>query len=189
MSLVHALNWLLWLWAASEICVLLFTRTRAGGGMVSDHGSLHLLWPVIGLSISAGTWYGAAHPHTIVHGAPWLLVLALSLMLAGLVVRWTAILSLGKAFSANVAIRDGQTVKSDGLFRFVRHPSYTGMLLILAAIGLTTRNWIALLLVVVPSMAALLYRIHVEEAVLEQAFGNAYYEYRVRTSRLLPGIY
>jgi protein-S-isoprenylcysteine O-methyltransferase Ste14 len=113
----------------------------------------------------------------------------LSLMLAGLVVRWTAILSLGKAFSANVAIRDGQTVKSDGLFRFVRHPSYTGMLLILAAIGLTTRNWIALLLVVVPSMAALLYRIHVEEAVLEQAFGNAYYGYRVRTSRLLPGIY
>jgi protein-S-isoprenylcysteine O-methyltransferase Ste14 len=35
----------------------------------------------------------------------------------------------------------------------------------------------------------LLYRIHVEEAALMQAFGEAYRDYSRTTKRLLPGIY
>ena len=40
-----------------------------------------------------------------------------------------------------------------------------------------------------PERAALLYRIHVEEAALTGAFGQEYVEYSRTTKRLIPGIY
>jgi protein-S-isoprenylcysteine O-methyltransferase Ste14 len=104
-------------------------------------------------------------------------------------VRWTAILTLGKSFSSNVAIQESQTIQRAGLYRIVRHPSYLGMLIIFLAIGVHSRNWLALAVVLVPTTAALLYRIHVEEIELHDAFGAEYAEYSQSTKRLIPGIY
>ena len=63
------------------------------------------------------------------------------------------------------------------------------MLFIFTAIGLYTRNWIGLAIVVLPTTAALLYRIHVEEQALTRAFGPQYLAYMQSTKRLIPGIY
>jgi protein-S-isoprenylcysteine O-methyltransferase Ste14 len=63
-----------------------------------------------------------------------------------------------------------------------------GLLLVFLAIGLHSRNWIAFAIVLLPSSAALLYRIHVEEAVLQVAFGSEYAAYSKRTKRLIPGV-
>jgi len=63
------------------------------------------------------------------------------------------------------------------------------MLLIFVAIGLAVRNWFSLAIVLLLPAAALLYRIHVEEAALTQAFGDDYREYSKTTKRLIPGIY
>lgn len=108
---------------------------------------------------------------------------------AALALRWTAVLTLGRSFSANVAIRSTQTLHKTGLYRFVRHPSYTGLLLIFVAIGLRTLNGAALVIVLVPILAAMLYRIHIEEAALRGAFGTEYTNYSRTTKRLIPGLY
>jgi protein-S-isoprenylcysteine O-methyltransferase Ste14 len=110
-------------------------------------------------------------------------------IIAGILLRWTAILSLGRAFSANVAIRDAQTINRSGLYRFLRHPSYSGLLLVFVAIALHERNWIAAAIVLFPTTAAVLYRIHVEEAALNEAFGAEYAAYSKTTRRLIPGVY
>ena len=112
-----------------------------------------------------------------------------TIWVAGLAIRWTAIRSLGKAFSANFAIRDSQTVYRSGLYRLVRHPFYSGPLLVFAAIALDERNWLAASVVMVPTTAALLCRIHVEEAALHEAFGAQYESYSGTTKRLIPDIY
>lgn len=189
MSIAGIFNLLVTMWWISEIGLLLFTHTRKSQGLLGDRGSLLLLWPTIGLFIWLGSWYGERHPHTLFSGAPWLISLALALLILGLVVRWVAILSLGRAFSVNVAIQKDQQVNQSGPYRLVRHPSYSGLLLALLAIGVATRNWIALLVVVVPPVLALLYRIHVEEGALTTAFGSEYSAYSARTKRLIPGIY
>ncbi len=54
----------------------------------------------------------------------------------------------------------------------VRHPSYSGLLLVFLAVGLWTRNWLSLAIFMVPPMLALLYRMVVEEWALREAFGT-----------------
>lgn len=180
---------LLYGWVASEIYIGIATRTRNSGGNVKDRGSLMILWVTITLAITAGEILHHAMPPNLFGGADWLKLAAIFLLLAGVAIRWTAILSLGKAFSSNVAIRETQTVYRGGLYRFMRHPSYSGMLLVFLAIGVHERNWISLLVIMLPTTAALLYRIHVEEIVLNDAFGAEYAAYSQQTKRLIPGIY
>ena len=180
---------LYWTWLASEILLVIVTRTRRAGGEVRDRGSLYVLWFVIFCSIWISAGYGMLHPHTIFTGAHWVKPASLLLLSTGLAIRWTSILSLGRAFSVNVAIHANQKLYRRGLFALVRHPSYTGMLMIFAALGLRLQNWISLAIVVVPPLLALLYRIHVEEQALEMAFGTEYERYRRSTKRLIPGVY
>jgi protein-S-isoprenylcysteine O-methyltransferase Ste14 len=178
-----------YLWIGSEVVIAIATRTRNSSGNVRDRGTIYLLWLVLFTSITAGSWYGETHTSNLFGGAAWLKLASVFLMIAGLLLRWTAIVMLGKSFSSNVAIHATQTVMKTGLYRWMRHPSYTGLLLSLYAVALHTRNWISLLIIVIPATAALLYRIHVEEIALRDHFGSEYIEYSRKTKRLLPGIY
>lgn len=180
---------LFWTWTASEVLLQVVTRTSRSSGQVKDRGSLLLLLPVIFGSIWLSLWYADHHPRTILGGAHWLKTAAIILLVAGLAIRWTAIFSLGRSFSTNVAIHPAQTMHKTGLYRWVRHPSYTGMLLIFAAIGVNERNWVSLAIMLVFPTAALIYRIHVEEMALADAFGEDYVNYTRATKRLLPGLY
>ena len=56
-------------------------------------------------------------------------------------------------------------------------------------LALCLGNWTSLLLMMIPVLAAFLWRIHVEEAALLQAFGARYREYMNRTKRLIPAVY
>lgn len=176
-------------WIVSEVLVLLVTRTRRGEGKVQDRGSLLVLWVVIGCAMTLGGWLSAVDHAAAMHSPAWMLTVVVLLMALGLAIRWTAIVSLGKSFSVNVAIHATQRLYTRGLFRWVRHPSYTGMVVIFLAVGLDTRNWLGLAVIFVFPVAALLYRMHVEEAALTGAFGAEYVAYSARTKRLIPGIY
>ncbi len=179
---------LYWGWVLGEVWVLVATKTRRTGE-VRDRGSLRILWLVIFGSVTASIWYGLTHEPTMFGGASWVKTLAVVLLAVALAIRWTAIVTLGKSFSANVAIHATQKVYKSGIFSVVRHPSYTGLLLVFVAIGIHSQNWIGFALAVMPTFAAMAYRIHVEEIALREAFGEEYVEYSRTTKRLVPGIY
>jgi protein-S-isoprenylcysteine O-methyltransferase Ste14 len=176
-------------WFASEILVGIATRTKRSSGKVHDRGSLLILWIVIATSITACQWFSETHARNMFGGAHALKSAGVLVLLLGLAIRGTAIFTLGKSFSSNVAIQDSQQITRTGLYRFVRHPSYLGLFLAFLGVGLHSRNWISLALVLVPTTAALLYRIHVEEAALTKAFGEEYVAYSKTTKRLIPGVY
>jgi protein-S-isoprenylcysteine O-methyltransferase len=178
-----------WAWIASEVGILLFTRTRRGSGEVRDRGSIVILWAALLICISLGRWMGETHPQAIFHKLHWMHMLSLPVFAGALALRWAAVLSLGRSFSANVAIRATQSLHTTGLYRFVRHPSYTGLFFIFFAEALRTRNWLGFAIVLLPTTAALLYRIHVEEIALRSAFGEEYAVYSRTTKRLIPGLY
>jgi len=68
----------------------------------------------------------------------------LIVMWLGLAIRIWAIAVLGNAFRTTVEVDPGQRVVSTGPYEWVRHPSYTGLLLIVSGFGLAEGNWLAL---------------------------------------------
>ena len=116
-------------------------------------------------------------------------IIAESLLVAGVALRVWAILTLDKFFTFIVGIADDHRVVRDGPYRFVRHPGYAGALLGLLGIGVGLGNWLSVLTLVVIPVAALAVRINVEEATLVSALGDQYRAYARQTNGLIPGVW
>jgi protein-S-isoprenylcysteine O-methyltransferase len=116
-------------------------------------------------------------------------IVGLVLMGLGLALRTWAILHLGRFFTVNVAVAADQRIVDTGPYRSVRHPSYTGLLLLAVGLGLCFGNFASFAVLVVPMIAMMQKRMRVEEEALAETMGNAYREYMGRTKRLIPGIY
>jgi protein-S-isoprenylcysteine O-methyltransferase Ste14 len=189
MNLEFFFNVLGKVWVAGEILLAVFTTTWRGKGKIQDRGSQILLWVVILASGWTDGWMHKFFPADMPGSFTWLRPVALGILILGLVVRAVAIFTLGRAFSANVAMRAGQSLQRSGLYALVRHPSYLGLELILLAFALHSRTWACFAVFFVPPTLALLYRIHVEETALRLAFGAEYEDYSRNTKRLIPGLY
>jgi protein-S-isoprenylcysteine O-methyltransferase Ste14 len=114
--------------------------------------------------------------------------IGLTLYVLGGILRLVPVFALGRRFSGLVAIQQGHRLKTDGVYRFIRHPSYAGLLVSCVGFTLIFRCWLGLFLVV-GFLVVLLARIQAEEALLASTFGEEYEAYRRRTWRLVPWIY
>ena len=111
----------------------------------------------------------------------------LVLIVGSAALREWAILRLGRFFSRTVQIEPAHRLVTDGPYRRLRHPAYTGMVLVYAGIGLALGTWLGAVVALALVLGATMYRISVEEEVLIAAFGREYCEYIRRTWRLFPG--
>jgi len=176
-------------WTVGEILVALITTTGRGQGKIRDRGTQIILWIVIIASFQIDEWMHHFLPADMPGSDSWLRPMAIWVFVIGLGIRAAAIVTLGSAFSANVAMREGQRLQRNGLYSVVRHPSYLGLEMILLACALHARTWACFAVVFIPPTLALLYRIHVEESALRLAFGADYEDYSRSTKRLIPGVY
>jgi protein-S-isoprenylcysteine O-methyltransferase Ste14 len=110
-------------------------------------------------------------------------------LLLGITVRLAAAVTLRKQFTEKVSILEEHELVDTGIYGIIRHPAYLGHLMSLLGIGLILGNWVGMAVLVLLPLAAILYRIQVEERALLGHFGPAYQEYAGRTKRLLPGIW
>jgi protein-S-isoprenylcysteine O-methyltransferase Ste14 len=176
------------IYLGSEILLTITRRSRSATGTKQDQSTLGVIWVVIMASIAAGVF--VAHSTSIrVNYGRWFDVLGVMLFAGGLLLRWWAIITLGRFFTVDVVVEKDHEVVERGPFRVVRHPSYTGVLLAFVGFALTLRNWGAILVVLAPIFAAFVRRMNVEEEALSRALGERYTEYMKRTKRLIPGVY
>lgn len=110
------------------------------------------------------------------------------LFLMGAAIRYWAIRELGRLFTRDVQVSEGQTIVAQGPFRWMRHPSYTGLLLEAAGIGLAVRSGFSTFVIVAIVLAAVLYRVRIEERALAEVVGPAYAAYARRVRRFVPFI-
>lgn len=175
----------------SELALALSRRSARSGARAAAGGSHRLLWVVI-LAALFGAWectVNGVGPRFTHRQLGPLAVAAGALFAAGSALRWWAIRVLGRFFTVDVATATDQRVVQEGPYRWVRHPSYTGLLLQFAGVGLALNNVLSWLILLGPVTASLMYRIQREEAVLRAHLGAAYVEYCGRTRRLAPGVY
>lgn len=155
----------------------------------ADKGSMYMLGGTITLSIILSlivanyietSWMGFP-PHIPALGA--------AVFLAGLYFRWHSIHHLGKFFTIQVAISEDHRVIDTGPYKFIRHPSYTGGLLMCLGLGLCLANPVSTAILLLLPFLAFLWRINIEETALRSALGDAYVTYSANTKRLIPFIY
>ncbi|MEV6557926.1 isoprenylcysteine carboxylmethyltransferase family protein [Nocardia sp. NPDC051756] len=182
-----------WVWLLLEIGLRIRDRLRRKGSTENDGGTRLTLVIVVATAANVALfvmYFLSANSVFQFSGAhlPWQIA-GSAIMWLGLVVRIWAIIVLGSSFRTTVEVDTDQTVVDRGPYRWVRHPSYTGILLIMVGLGLAAANWISLVVAVVLPIYALSRRIDVEEKALVETLGHPYEEYRTGTKRLVPGLW
>jgi protein-S-isoprenylcysteine O-methyltransferase Ste14 len=152
----------------------------------TDKGSLRLL--LVGTALGLA-WLLAASsiaPAAAIRPTTLAFAAGMAMFLAGFGLRRWSEITLGRYFTFTVMTSADQPVITSGPYRFVRHPGYTGVLLVVIGAGLVNGNWVGLagwtLLVALP----LLHRIRVEENALLSALGDRYGAYAAHHKRLMP---
>jgi protein-S-isoprenylcysteine O-methyltransferase Ste14 len=172
----------------SEFVLMLSKRTKKSNtSKRGDKGSLLILWLSVMIPLTAGFFiinFGFGNFTGIFYYYAGIIIFA-----AGMIIRWIAILQLKKSFTVDVSVNKEQLLKTDGLYKRIRHPSYLGLILILAGLSVSMCNYITFLVIVIPIFFAVLYRISVEEKLLSEEFGEKYKNYKKTTKKIIPGIY
>ena len=110
-------------------------------------------------------------------------------MAAGIGLRAWSIVTLGRFFQYRIKVQPGHRVVTGGPYRYVRHPSYTGIAMVLAGIALASGDVWSLLAVTALGGAGLAVRIRAEERQLTQALGAEYERFAAGRKRLVPGVW
>ncbi len=121
--------------------------------------------------------------------AAWpLFGVGLTLMAAGIAIRWWAIIELGRFFTPDVRVQQDQTVVTSGPYKWVRHPAYTGMIVYFTGLGLALSNWLSLAALLLIPTVGLTVRIHAEETALLISLGEPYRKFCASRPRLFPRV-
>ncbi len=97
-------------------------------------------------------------------------------------------LTLGRLYSEKVRIRSDHKLVTRGLYRYVRHPMYLGVILFVlsAPIILESLYGFIVMMLLVPMI---FHRIGIEEKAMTSKFGDDYLAYTRKTKKLIPYIY
>ncbi len=119
--------------------------------------------------------------------AIWPAALGALLAFAGLVFCVWARFTLAGNWSDFVQIKQDHELIVEGPYRWVRHPIYTGLLLMFAGTALAVGEWRGVLAVAIAA-AAFWRKLRLEEGLMRRQFGEAYARYAARTPALIPFI-
>jgi len=180
--------WIVYVWAFwPEFAIV--RRSRITGNK-TDSKSLHVI--LIGMQLAyfgafplafvPGFTIAAAHPVVVL----WI---GIAVLMCGSLLRRHCWRMLGASFTGDVRARADQEVISRGAYSVLRHPSYTGGILLNTGIGIALGSWASALLLAVVSFVVYGYRIAVEERALSAAIGEPYREFLRTRKRLIPFVY
>jgi protein-S-isoprenylcysteine O-methyltransferase Ste14 len=99
---------------------------------------------------------------------------------------WLAVRHLGKQLRILAGLYADHELIRTGPYAIVRHPVYASLFLMMLATGLLFARWPLLLLSIVLYIAGTEIRIHAEEGLLRERFGEEFEEYRRQVPAYLP---
>ncbi len=115
-------------------------------------------------------------------------LIGLILFTPGIIIYLASRLTLGRFFSKRLNLMEGHRLITHGVYKSVRHPSYTGSILFWLGFTLLL-NSILGFTVMLLGVILVLIRIPFEEKMLINRFGQRYIDYMKRTKKLIPHIY
>ncbi len=174
-------------WCAFELAMTIRQRRLAPDSQARDRTAFFMLACSVG-SVLAAAQLGGEGRLPWPGGAVWPIALGLALVAAGIGLRAWSIASLGSLFQYRIEVQAEHRVVTDGPYRYVRHPSYSGMVLVLVGIALVSGDVESLLAVAIIGGAGLAVRIRAEERQLTGALGAEYERFAAQRKLLVPGV-
>jgi len=167
------------------------SRTGAGVRSVDEGRRFVMLANVLAaVVVIVAVWIAGhgARGFLVLPGGEALRIAGVAVMLIGTVLRAGAMLRLGRRFSLKIALQQGHTLETRGLYARIRHPSYAGQSLMLLGLAMTFRSTLLLIFAAV-LLEVTIRRISREERFLAEQFGDEWRAYAARTQRLVPGVW
>lgn len=96
---------------------------------------------------------------------------------------------LGKFGSGKLVIEDEHKLIQEGIYIYIRHPMYSGGIVVFIGFTLIFRCLITIPIYLILYIIIMIHRINIEEKILIEEFGSAYEEYKKSSYRLIPFIY
>jgi protein-S-isoprenylcysteine O-methyltransferase Ste14 len=96
---------------------------------------------------------------------------------------------LGTNWSITLEIRRSHRLVTEGVYRRIRHPMYSALILYGLGQALVLPNWIAGPVYAVAMLLLLALRLGPEEKLMRDEFKGEYDAYMTRTKRLIPGVW
>lgn len=175
----------------SEAFIVLTKFTRSNSVVSGDQFSLLSIMGTIAVSICLAAPFVFFTAPRALHfqlGSVGV-ILTLSILMIGLALRWWSIRTLGAFFTVNVSSHEDHQLINGGPYALLRHPSYSGLLLEILALAISFQHVFSLLIIMIPTMVALVYRIIIEERVLQKTLGDVYRLYQKKTYSLVPFVF
>jgi len=114
-------------------------------------------------------------------------LIGLSFFITGILLRKWCFSILGRFFTYRVSILEGHKLIQEGPYRFLIHPSYTGMMMAMADIYLYKQFPKKLMILnILIEVFLFYYRMKLEEKVLKEKFIDQWEEYYKKRNRLIP---
>src|SRR5258708_25393884 len=113
-------------------------------------------------------------------------IVGLALMVIGLALRYWASKTLGAFYTRTLLVKTDQHVVDNGPYRLIRNPGYLGDIFLFVGAGLAASNWIVVVVITIVLLTGYIYRIRVEEAMLQTTLGEKYLAYMARTCKVIP---
>ena len=138
------------------------------------------------LLLGPGEWYGHSWlrenfvEHTNLVGT-----IGLSISIIGALIACISRFTLGKNWSLSIQQKESHVLIMDGIYKYVRHPIYTGLLLLFIGNALIVGDYRAILAVIIV-FASFWLKLKKEEKWMMEIFGTKYMEYKNQTSALIP---
>ncbi len=172
-------------WVVFELALAI----RVGEGIGSSW-SLVPLTVSLGGAVALGEFAARQAPGVALPGPGWWPVaLGFVVLALGLALRAWAAHELGRFFRFTVVVQADHRVVDTGPYRLVRHPSYTGLLMIELGLGIELGTWLSIAACLLPPLIAFAIRLRHEEKILISELGEPYRVYMARTHRLVPGVW
>ncbi len=115
-------------------------------------------------------------------------IIGIFIALVGLILRYVSIKALGKHFSGYAEVKDNHELVKEGIYKYIRHPAYLGILIYYLGLPLVLNAYYSEIIGFVIMVFAIYWRIKKEERLLIEKFGDEYKTYMNQTGLLWPKI-
>lgn len=175
-----------WLWNALLLVwlVMWFSMKRAKKSETAGERLQHVIPVVFAFWLLFQNYYAFLNAK-LFRQTPLLLWAGILLTTLGVGISIWARLSLGANWSGMVTLKQGHELIRKGLYRWVRHPIYTGILVGFIGTALIeghARGWLGFLVL----LLSFYFKARREENFLRQEFGEGFEEHLRHTGMFLP---